>query len=98
MVKLKWNDKKRESNRQKHGLDFLDADFVLLSPYRFDLESTRNGEQRIQSFAYVFDVLMVLTVVYVPGEEWQHIISFRPAKRSEKDIYYDWLENDFDES
>lgn len=97
MAKLTWNNRKREINLEKHQLDFIDADLVLTSPYRLDVPSERNGEIRMQSFAYTFDVLMVLTVVYLPGEEWQHIISFRPAKRNEREVYYDWLENDFDD-
>jgi uncharacterized DUF497 family protein len=85
---------KRESNLAKHGLDFKDAGWVLDSPFRLDIESLRNGEARIQSFAYVFEKLTVLTVVYVPGARVR-IISFRPASRVEREIYHDWLENDF---
>ncbi len=97
MAKLTWNERKREINLEKHHLDFVDADLVLTSAYRLDVPSERNGEFRVQSFAYVFDVLMVLTVVYLPGDDGQHIISFRPAKRSEREVYHDWLENDFDD-
>jgi len=45
----------------------------------------------------VFGHLTVLTVVYLPGET-PHIISFRPAKRSEREVYHDWLENDYDDN
>lgn len=92
--KYAWRESKRESNLQKHKLDFIDADMVIESPYRLDIETERNGERRQQSFAYVFDRLTVLTVVYLPGET-PHIISFRPAKRSEREVYHDWLENDY---
>lgn len=67
---------------------------VIESPYRLDIETERNGERWQQSFAYVFDRLKVLTVVYLPGET-PHIISFRPTKRSEREVYHDWLENDY---
>lgn len=92
--KYAWRESKRESNLQKHKLDFIDAGMVIESPYRLDIETERNGELRQQSFAYVFDRLTVLTVVYLPGEV-PHIISFRPAKRSEREVYHDWLENDY---
>ena len=55
--------------------------------------STRNGQERDQSFAFVFERLSVLTVVHLPGEQ-PHIISFRPASRAERETYHDWLEND----
>lgn len=62
-----WNEQKRATNLDKHHLDFADAGLVLDSQFRLDVESVRNGEQRTQSFAYVFDRLAVLTVVYLPG-------------------------------
>jgi uncharacterized DUF497 family protein len=95
-AKYTWWEAKRQANLEKHRLDFNDADLVIDSPYRMDIESVRNGERRQQSFAYVFDRLTVLTVVYLAGETL-HIISFRPAKRSEREVYHDWLENDYDD-
>lgn len=91
-TKYTWDEAKQRTNLAKHQLDFSDADLVLESPYRMDIEVVRNGEQRQQAFAYVFDVLTVLTVVYLPGET-PRIISFRPAKQTERTIYHEWLEN-----
>lgn len=96
-TKYKWRESKRIANLKKHRLDFSDSDLVLESPYRFEIDTERNGERRKQAFAYVFDLLVVLTVVYLPGTE-PHIISFRPAKRSEREVYHDWLENDYNEN
>lgn len=95
-TKFTWYEVKRIVNLAKHKLDFIDADLVIESPYRLDIQTERNGEIRQQSFAYVFDFLVVLTVVYIPNDT-AHIISFRPAKRSEREIHYEWLENDFNE-
>ena len=89
-----WDETKRQSNLEKHGLDFIDADLVLASKYRIDLPSERSGEQRVQSFAYVFKVLTVLTLVFLPGGDGHRIISFRRANRTEREVYYDWLEKD----
>ena len=91
-----WNKSKRQRNLAKHGLDFADAALVLDSPIRLDVESVRKGEHRLQSFAYVFERLAALTVVYLPGAR-PHIISFRPASREERETYHDWLENEFEE-
>jgi len=71
---------------------------VLESPYRLDAESVRGGEQRTQSFAYVFDVLAVLTVVHVARENALRIVSFRPASEEERSTYHDWLENDYNDN
>lgn len=61
-----WDEAKRQSNLEKHRLDFLDADLVLESEFRLEVETIRNGEHRRQAFAYVFEMLKVLTVVYLP--------------------------------
>jgi hypothetical protein len=45
-------------------------------------------------FAYMFDRLAVLTVVHLP-EEQAHIISFRTASKEEREVYHEWLENDY---
>lgn len=91
-----WDEAKRQRNLAKHGLDFADADLVLDNPLKWEVESVRSDEWRRQAFAYVFNLLAVLTVVYVPGER-PRIVSFRHAGRSERIAYHDWLENDFDD-
>lgn len=93
-----WDHEKRQTNLEKHGLDFVDAVMVLDSKYRLDVKSVRNLELRTQSFAYVFDELAVLTVVHVSRENSMRIISFRPASEIERIAYHDWLENDFDDA
>ena len=78
-----WHEAKRLANLEKHKLDFLDADMVLENPLRFEIDSIRNGEHRKQAFAYVFEVLSVLTIADVPDHQVQRIISFRPANKKE---------------
>ena len=97
-TRLVWDVSKCESNLDKHGLDFIDAVMVLESPYRLDVGSVRSGEMRTQSFAYVFDVLTVLTVVHVARAETLRIISFRPASIDERSAYHEWLERDFNDN
>jgi uncharacterized protein len=97
-MQLFWDSDKRQANLAKHGLDFMDCLMVLDSPYRLDVQATRNREARTQSFAYVFDVLAVLTVVHVGRESTMRIISFRPASQEERTAYHDWLENDFNDA
>lgn len=87
-----WDETKRAANLAKHGLDFDDADMVLENPYVLIVDSPRRGEVRKQAFAYVFEALMVLTVVFVPGADSCRIVSLRPAKRQERENYHAWLE------
>ena len=89
-----WDETKRLINLEKHRLDFADAALVLSNRYRLEFESVRNGQIRRQSFAYVAEVLTVLTVIWVPGET-QRIISFRRAHKNEREAYHAWLEKEF---
>jgi uncharacterized DUF497 family protein len=91
-----WAESKQLSNLIKHGLDFRSAHLVLNNPYRMEIESPRGKEKRKLVFAYVFDLLAVLTVVYLSDNKINtlRIISFRHANRIEKEKYFEWLEND----
>jgi uncharacterized DUF497 family protein len=92
-VIYEWDEAKRAANLEKHGLDFADADLVLESECVLIANSPRNDEARQQAFAYVFNALAVLAVVFVPGGERCRIVSFRPAKKKERSTYHEWLEN-----
>ena len=97
-MKITFDPGKRAKTIEERGLDFADAPMVLESPYRLDVRSVRVGEPRIQSFAYVFDVLTVLTVVHMTHDEIPRIISFRQASEEERSVYHAWLEEDFNDS
>ena len=86
-----WDEPKRLSNLEKHGLDFSDAALVYESPYRYDLQVTIKGEQRIAAFAYVFDMLAVLVLVVTARDEVIRCISYRHAGDKEKELYHEWL-------
>ena len=90
MTGYTWDDLKRAKDLAKHGLDFEHAALVLECPYRLDVDIVRNGEARVQSMAYVFNVLAVLTLVYVSGAKTR-IVSFRKASREERQVYHEWL-------
>jgi uncharacterized DUF497 family protein len=89
-----WDKTKQLINLEKHHLYFADAGLVLSNRYRLEFESVRNGEIRRQTFAYVAEVLTVLTVIWVPGEK-RRIISFRRAHKNEREAYHAWLEKEF---
>ena len=96
-TKLNWDETKRQANLNKHGLDFAKADEVLESRYRLDSLVTRNNELRIQSISYALGFLAVLTVVHIERDDSTRIISFRHASGEEREFYYGWLKNEYDE-
>ncbi len=70
---------------QKHGLDFADANEVLQSSYRWDIDIVRSGEIQTQSISYVMGLLAVLAVVHTNREDATRIISFRVASEKERE-------------
>lgn len=46
MKHFEWDEKKRQANLEKHGLDFVDAIKIFEAPDRIELESVRNSEKR----------------------------------------------------
>lgn len=90
-----WDEAKRMANLRKHGLDFVGAYRVLENEFVLVVDSPRFGEARKPAFAYVFDALAVLTVVFLPGGDRCRVVSFRPANRVEREKYHAWLEIDF---
>ena len=95
-MKAVWNEAKRISNLAKHGLDFRDAEDVLQSRFRLDVPVVRDREQRILAISYSAKFLAVLVVVAKDGDEIR-IMSFRHASEQEPEVYYDWLENDYED-
>jgi uncharacterized DUF497 family protein len=83
--KLTWDETKRQTNLQKHGLDFADANEVLQSSYRWDIDIVRSGEIQTQSISYVMGLLAVLAVVHTNREDATRIISFRVASEKERE-------------
>ena len=95
-TRLVWDEAKRQSNLQKHRLDFSDA--VLESRFRLDVVQHGESEMRLLSISYVLDFLAVLSVVHTERDGSARVISFRRASRLEREAYDGWLENECDES
>jgi uncharacterized DUF497 family protein len=96
--RLAWDETKRMRNLRKHGFDFANADWVLDSTLRLDVQTVRDTargpELRVQSFSYVLNVLAVLTVVRAERDNKDRVISFRRASTEERQTYYEWLEQE----
>lgn len=58
--------------------------------------SPQNGEDRVQSFAYVMRLLCVLTVIHLERDGAVRVISFRDANEKESEVYYDWISGEND--
>ena len=86
-MKYTWDESKRQSNLNQHGLDFSDAEKLFSGPVVL-FENTQNGysEQKMIA-AGLLDFSTVL-VVYVKSGDETKIISMRKADSDETDLYY----------
>lgn len=82
-----WDETKRQTNLQKHGLDFADAETVFNGPLVLFEDTRENyGEQRMIGIG-LLDYLVVL-MVHVESDDVIRIISMRKADSDETDLYY----------
>jgi len=87
VVKYTWDEAKRKSNLEKHGLDFADAPKVFSGPLAlFEDRRGDYGEQRMIAIG-LLGILVVL-VVHVESDDEIRIISMRKADSDETDLYY----------
>ena len=83
-----WDDAKRQSNLQKHGLDFADAAKVFSGPLvLFQDKREDYSEQRMIGIG-LLDYLVVL-IVHVESDQDIRVISMRKADSDETDLYYE---------
>lgn len=83
-MRYEWDERKRLTNLEKHGLDFLDVDVVfsashLITPAH---HSTEKRFLAIGTFKGRF-----VTIVYTIREKTIRIISFRRARYEERNTY-----------
>ena len=73
-MNFEWDDIKRKSNIEKHGIDFIDAP-IIFDSYTLTIEDDRYdyGEERFVSFGILEE--RVVVVVHTENEDSIKIIS-----------------------
>ncbi len=86
-MEFEWDERKRQSNLKKHGIDFVKA-CQIFAGYTVEFEDTRYdyGEERFIAVGETNG--QVLTVVYTYRSDAIRLISARKATRYERNIYY----------
>jgi uncharacterized DUF497 family protein len=82
---FEWDERKRLSNLEKHGLDFLDVIAIFEAPH-VKVPSVYDGkEDRFLAIGVLEG--RIVTVVYTTRSEAIRIISFRRARHEERQEY-----------
>lgn len=92
-MKYEWDERKNESNLEKHGIDFADAHRVFLTPVLTALDDRFDyGEDRWEGLGLLGG--RVVKIIYTePDEETRRIISVRKAVQHERKQYEQFLQN-----
>jgi uncharacterized protein len=86
-MEIEWDPNKADSNLQKHGVSFSDAEAVLFDPNAISFEDkAAQGEHRFIIIG-MDHLWQLLVVVYTERNNKIRLISARPATRSEKYSY-----------
>ena len=86
-MEYEWDENKRQSNLEKHGLDFIIAYQIYESVEKLIIPSNYANEPRWIDIAPVGKERVVLTLVYTYREERVRIISLRKASIQERRLY-----------
>ena len=90
-MKFEWDEKKNQTNIEKHSIDFHDAVDIFNSIRFTAADNRRNyGESRNISIGTIG--FHVCVVVYTARKEVIRIISARKANQRERRKYYELIE------
>ena len=86
-IEFEWDEQKRLSNLEKHGIDFIRA-CQIFEGFTVEFEDSRYdyGEERFIAIGEING--QILTVVCTYRGDAIRLISARPATRYEQNIYY----------
>ena len=82
-----WDEAKRRTNLEKHGIDFADAE-TIFDGYTVTAEDSREsyGEQRFLTLGLLAGE--VVSIAHTPRANGDRIISIRKATKHEARFYF----------
>jgi uncharacterized protein len=86
-MRFTWHEPKRESTRNKRGLDFADAELVFSGPtFTFEDDREDYGEERWVTLGILRDKVVV--IVHNESKSEIRIISMREADKDEQVLFF----------
>jgi hypothetical protein len=85
VMRFVWDERKRRSNLEKHGLDFFDVSVIFEAPHIIVPSAHAGEEERYLAIGIIEG--RFVTVVYTTRSEAIRIISFRRARHEERQKY-----------
>lgn len=86
-MKFEWDETKRLSNQNKHGLDFLEACRIFeTDTFTFEDVRVDYGEQRFVTLGNLNGIVVVL--IHTETVDVIRVISLRKAVKNEQELYF----------
>lgn len=83
---FEYDPRKSTINKQKHGIDFEEAQSMWLDYKRVEINARTTGEQRKVLIAQLNDDIW--SAIFTLRNNAIRIISVRKARKNEKEIYF----------
>jgi uncharacterized DUF497 family protein len=83
---FEFDEDKSKANKQKHGIDFVEAQQLWKDDKRLEVPAKSETEERFAAIGLISDV--VWTAFYTQRNENIRIISVRRARENEKEAYF----------
>ena len=91
-MKFTWSDAKRESNLERHGIDFVDAPEIFAgATFTYEDDRFAYAEQRWVTLGLLKNT--VVSVVHTESSIQIRIISIRKATRYEEALFFENFPN-----
>ena len=86
-MNFEWDDKKSQTNLEKHGIRLIRGALVFMDENRIDMPDNRKdyGEERRISIGKC--EIGILSVCYTIRNDKIRLISTRPASKEERGLY-----------
>lgn len=91
-MNFEWDEKKRQANITKHGLDFMDAEAIFSSPVLATIDRRKDYPEERWAALGQFKGVIVYLAYTIRGEAIR-IISMRRASKKERNIYEEYLQD-----
>ena len=84
-MEFEFDPNKSKANREKHGIDFLEAQKLWEDPYRIEIPAKKMDEPRFMLIGKIAD--QYWSAIFTYRLDKIRIISARRARTNEKEIY-----------
>ena len=84
-MEFEFDEHKSRTNKQKHGIDFKEAQVLWQDPDLLEVPARTEGEPRIMFIGRIQGKCW--SAVTTPRNNRTRIISVRPSRREEKALY-----------